>query len=298
MNKITGLQGHLRHNEPLAKHTTWHVGGPADWFYEPANVLDLAHFLKQVPADTPLFWVGIGSNLLVRDGGIRGIVVLTAGLLKEITVIDEKTLHLEAGVACPKIAHFAAHHGLSSAEFLAGIPGTLGGALAMNAGAFGGDIWSIVRGVEVLDRYGQHHRRSATDYQIAYRSVKKPTDEWFVGATLELTPASPESVHAKIQKLLQKRHETQPIGLPSCGSVFRNPPGDYAARLIEHCGWKGRGVGGACVSTKHANFIINTGGATATDIEKLIAQIQESVAETFGIRLIPEVCIVGDKLGS
>lgn len=295
IDEFVGLRGKLRHNEPMSEHTSWRVGGPAQWFYEPADVADLARFMPQLPNDIPVFWLGLGSNLLVRDGGIAGVVIITAGLLNEIKLLDKKTLYIEAGVSCAKVARLAARAGLTGSEFLAGIPGTFGGALAMNAGAWGGETWSLVQSVETLDRQGQQHSRKITDYKIGYRRVKGPKNEWFIAATLQLSPNSElEDGSAKIKALLKQRSDKQPMGLPSCGSVFSNPPGDYAARLIEQAGWKGRREGGASVSEKHANFIINHNAATAADIESLIEQIRASVEQTYGINLTPEVQIVGE----
>lgn len=291
-----GLRGILRHNEPLSKHTSWRVGGPAQWFYEPADMEDLIQFIQQLPENIPIFWLGLGSNLLIRDGGIKGVVILTSGLLNEIKLLDNNSVYAEVGVSCARLARFAAKANLTGIEFLAGIPGTLGGALAMNAGAWGGDTWSTVCGVETIDRYGQRHRRQVTDYEIGYRSVKGLNNEWFVNVTLQLSYCSDTNGQEKIKKLLKQRNKNQPIGLPSCGSVFRNPPGDYAARLIELAGWKGRCKGGAYVSEKHANFIISGDTATASDIEKLIIDIQSSVQKIFQINLIPEVRIVGKNI--
>ncbi len=293
-NQFVDLRGKLRQNEPMSAHTSWRVGGPAEWFYEPADVKDLRLFLRQVPNNIPIFWIGLGSNLLVRDAGIAGVVILTAGLLNEINILDNNRLFVEAGVSCAKVARLAARAGLTGSEFLAGIPGTFGGALAMNAGAWGGETWSFVRDVEILDRQGQRHHRYPKDYELGYRSVKGNKDEWFIAATLEFFPNQGEDGKAKIKELLKERAEKQPTGLPTCGSVFRNPPGDYAARLVEQDGWKGRCVGGACVSDKHANFIVNRNSATAADIETLIEQIRASVEQNTGISLIPEVRIVGN----
>ncbi|ALG66474.1 UDP-N-acetylmuramate dehydrogenase [Beggiatoa leptomitoformis] len=287
-------RGTLRHNEPLSKHTSWRIGGPAEWFYEPADLEDLAQLMPQIPDTMPILWMGLGSNLLVRDGGVRGMVILTSGLLDDIIFVDEHTLRVEAGVSCAKVARLAVNAGLGGAEFLAGIPGTIGGALAMNAGAWGSDTWSIVRSVETVNRQGQHQRRSVTDYEVRYRHVKGPENEWFVAAVLKLLPAPVEEGQEKIKALLRQRGETQPVGLPSCGSVFRNPSNDHAARLIEQAGWKGRSIGGACVSEKHANFIINQQSASAADVEALITQIIVSVEQQYGIRLVPEVRIVGE----
>lgn len=291
------VQGVLLQNEPMARHTTWRVGGPAARYYQPAGIDDLAQFLAQVPAEEPLFWVGLGSNLLVRDGGIRGTVIATAGLLNGIEQVDAVTVRAEAGVSCAKVARFCARLGLIGAEFFAGIPGTLGGALAMNAGAFGGETWKLVQAVETLDRAGRRHQRNMSDYQVGYREVAGPADEWFVAATLQLQHGDTEAASARIRELLDRRAATQPTQQPNAGSVFRNPPGDYAARLVESCGLKGRCIGGACVSEKHANFIINTGSATAADIEALIDLVAMTVQQRCGVTLQREVHIVGERSG-
>ena len=277
----------------MAKHTSWHVGGPADLFFTPRDVMDLAAFLRQLPPEVPLLWIGLGSNLLVRDGGIRGAVISTHGALGALERLSATRIHADAGVPCARIARQCVKWGLGPAEFFAGIPGTLGGALAMNAGAWGGETWRHVAEVDVLDRRGARHTRRRADYDIGYRSVKGPGDEWFIGARLEFerTPAStPEA----IRELLDKRKQTQPIGEWSCGSVFTNPPGDHAARLIESAGLKGFRIGDASVSEKHANFIINHGRALAADIEALIAHVRRTVAEVHGIELHTEVRIVGE----
>lgn len=289
------LRGTLRHDELLARHTTWRVGGPARSFYVPADLDDLALFLQQLPADEPLLWLGLGSNLLVRDGGFAGTVIATAGALMELSKVDGGTVRAGAGVACNKVARFCAGLNLVGGEFLAGIPGTLGGALAMNAGAFGGETWPLVQRVETIDRHGVRRWREPTDFEVGYRQVRGLAGEWFVTAQLHLQTGDGAAGLARVKELLERRNQTQPIGLPSCGSVFRNPPGDHAARLIEACGLKGTSRGGACVSTKHANFIINTGHATAADIETLIGQVADTVERMQGVRLIPEVHIVGEK---
>ncbi|NJO16501.1 MAG: UDP-N-acetylmuramate dehydrogenase [Thioploca sp.] len=290
---LEGLRGILRHQEPMYAHTTWRVGGPAQWFYKPADQSDLMQLLAYILPDLPVFWLGLGSNLLVRDGGIPGLVILTAGCLNEIKLVATQQLYVQAGVSCAKVARFAAQVGLTGTEFLAGIPGTMGGALALNASAWGGETWSLVQCVETVDRLGQLHYRTATDYEIGYRQVTGPQNEWFISVTLQLQPHPIAENKAKIRRLLEQRHDNQPIGLPSSGSVFRNPPGYYAGQLIEQAGWKGQRVGGATVSEKHANFIINSHQATAADIENLITQITNSVEQHFGIRLVPEVHIIG-----
>lgn len=289
----TRQRGELLHDEPLARHTSWRVGGPARCFYTPADLDDLANFLAGLPVGEPLLWIGLGSNLLVRDGGFHGTVVSTFGGVGALDMLDERTLRAEAGVPCAKVARFMTRHGLTGGEFLAGIPGSMGGALAMNAGAFGGETWQYVVAVETIDRRGERRVRKPADYEIGYRHVLGPTDEWFVAAHLRFPPGDSAAAQARIKALLERRAATQPTNQPSCGSVFRNPPGDHAARLIEVCGLKGRCIGKACVSGKHANFIVNTGGARAADIEALIEQVRDTVEREQGVRLIPEVRIVG-----
>ncbi len=288
------LRGRLKMNESMARHTSWRVGGPAERYYEPADLDDLAEFLSQQDEKEPLLWLGLGSNLLVRDGGVRGTVIVTSGLLNEIELLDEGLVRAEAGVACAKVARFCARQQLVGVEFLAGIPGTMGGALAMNAGAFGGEIWQHVAAVETIDRHGQRHLRQPEEFVISYRHVKGVSDEWFVAAHLRLHCGDSETASARIKELLEKRNASQPIGLPSCGSVFRNPDADYAARLIETAGLKGNCIGGACVSEKHANFIINTGAATAADIEAMIEKVAVEVEHQHGVKLVREVHIVGE----
>jgi UDP-N-acetylmuramate dehydrogenase len=280
-------------NEPMAKHTSWHVGGPADVFFTPRDVMDLAAFTRQLPPVVPLLWIGLGSNLLVRDGGIRGAVVSTHGALGALERLSATRIQAEAGVPCARIARQCVKWGLGPAEFFAGIPGTLGGALAMNAGAWGEATWNHVVEVDVLDRRGTRHARRAADYDIGYRQVKGPDNEWFIGARLEFKHAPSVNTDA-IRELLDKRKQTQPIGEWSCGSVFINPPGDHAARLIESAGLKGFRIGDASVSEKHANFIINHGRALAAEVEALIVHVQRIVAKVHGIELSTEVRIVGE----
>ncbi len=281
------------HDVPMSKHTSWHVGGPADLFFTPRDVMDLASFLRQLPPEVPVTWVGLGSNLLVRDGGIRGAVVSTHGALGTVARSSATRIQAEAGVPCARIARQCVKWGLGPAEFFAGIPGTLGGALAMNAGAWGSETWKHVVQVEVLDRRGARHTRLPGDYEIGYRRVKGPENEWFIGAQLEFERA-PQAHADAIRDLLEKRRETQPIGEWSCGSVFTNPPGDHAARLIDSAGLKGCRIGSASVSEKHANFIINHGDARAADVEALIRHVQSTVARVHGVELHTEVRIVGE----
>ncbi|MCC5861652.1 MAG: UDP-N-acetylmuramate dehydrogenase [Gammaproteobacteria bacterium] len=286
-------QGELRFEEPMARHTSWRVGGPAEYFFRPASIEDLAAMLAATPPEVAVFWCGLGSNLLVRDGGLRGLVVNTTGLLSEVRRLDARRLQVGAGVPCTVLARHCVRHHLGPAEFFAGIPGTVGGALAMNAGAYGGETWSFVESVTTIDRQGQVHERAPGDFTVGYRSVIRPGGEWFLAAVFRFRQ-DPETSRERVQALMARRKQTQPLGLPSCGSVFRNPPDDHAARLIEAAGLKGHLIGGAQVSPKHANFIINTGTATAADIEALIDHVQRRVAEVHGVELTHEVRIVGE----
>jgi UDP-N-acetylmuramate dehydrogenase len=284
----------VRRDEPLSRHTSWHVGGPAEVFFNPQDRADLASFLQSLPDEVPITWMGLGSNLLVRDGGIRGIVISMHGTLDALARLSETVVRAEGGVACARIARQCIKWGLGPAEFFAGIPGTLGGALAMNAGAFGGETWTHVVSVETIDRHGRTRSRAATEYHVSYRHVVPPVPgEWFIAADLsfEHRPGAHES---EVRTLLERRKATQPIGEWSCGSVFTNPPGDHAARLIEAAGLKGLRFGDASVSQKHANFIINHGQARAADIERLITHVRETVARTHGVTLVPEVRIIGE----
>jgi UDP-N-acetylmuramate dehydrogenase len=259
----------------------------------PYDRADLIEFVAQLPTTEPVFWMGLGSNLLVRDGGIRGTVINTKGRLKAMHRTEEGLIYVEAGVPCAHVARFCAEQGLVGAEFLAGIPGTMGGALKMNAGAFGGETWTLVKQVDMLTARGEVIIRQPQEFEVSYRSVKSVENEWFLGAFLSLSEGDTTASQQKIKGLLEKRAQTQPTNQPSCGSVFKNPDGDYAARLIEQSGLKGYSIGGACVSEKHANFIINTGKATAANIETLINYVQAKVNEQHGVMLRTEVCMVG-----
>jgi UDP-N-acetylmuramate dehydrogenase len=306
-----GLAGEFRLDEPMRKHTSWRTGGSAQRAYFPRDLHDLARFLRTLPSDELVHVVGLGSNLLVRDGGLRGTVIFTHGALGQIRIEDSGTaaqlVYAEAGVASPKVARFAANHALSGAEFLAGIPGTVGGALAMNAGCYGSETWEIVHSVLCLRQDGEFVRRAPEEFEIDYRHVAPRSGaateleipcrlrEWFAAAWFRLSSGNSEQSRQIIKELLERRIASQPLDQPNAGSVFRNPPGDYAARLIESCGLKGFAVGGAMVSPKHANFIVNSGAATAADIEFLIEKVQTAVRERCGIGLEREVRIIGER---
>ena len=291
--KDNDVRRELRKDEPMSRHTSWRVGGPADLFFVPASVEDLSLFLNELDSKTPIFWHGVGSNLLVRDGGIRGVVISAARILRNLDKVDQYKVKAGSGVPCTQLARQCVRWKLGPAEFFAGIPGTIGGALAMNAGAHGGETWEHVESVRTMDRRGEIHQRMPTEYTVAYRSVTGPANEWFIEASFRFDPEVTAS-RAAMDDMLERRKSTQPLGLPSCGSVFRNPPGDHAARLIEAAGLKGHRIGGAEVSPKHANFIINRDDATAADVEKLIEHVRQTVIDAHGIKLVHEVRIVGE----
>jgi len=282
--------------EAAARDASWRAGGVAQRVYQPADLADLQTFLRRTPADEPLLAVGLGSNLLVRDGGFRGTVLLLLGGLAELRR-EGDLIYAQAGVAGAKLARFAATNHLCGAEFFVGIPGTLGGMLAMNAGCYGGETWQKVVRVQVLARGGELLGRAPQEYEIGYRHValRKANKEFFVGAWLKLEQGDAEAARQQIKALMEKRSASQPLQLPNCGSVFRNPPGDHAARLIESCGLKGKRIGGAQVSEKHANFIVNLGGASAADIEDLIGEVRATVLRQTGVELHTEVRIAGEK---
>lgn len=306
---VAGLRGTLRHKVDMRRYTTWSAGGYAEHVYQPADLDDLLNFMRNVPTQMSLMAVGLGSNLLVRDGGLRGTVLLLHAALNEMHINQDGTLYVEAGVPGAKIARFAAQHHLRGAEFFAGIPGTMGGMLAMNAGCYGSETWDVVNTVRTMNRSGVVSEHKPAEYEISYRTALKigrqiaannllesEFFELFVSANLRLEAGDGEIARQEIKALLAKRLASQPLQMPNAGSVFRNPPGDHAARLIEQCGLKGRQIGGAQVSEKHANFIVNTGKATAADIENLINEVQATVQKKTGVHLYPEVRIVGDAI--
>ncbi len=288
------FKGALLIDEPMSKHTSWRIGGAADRFYTPVDIDDLSVFIAQLPENENIFFLGLGSNLLVRDKGIRGTVISLKGSLSEIEVLDDNCLRAGAGTSCAKLARFCHRNNLIGGEFFAGIPGLLGGALAMNAGAFGGETWPLVKSVITMDKQGKTYKRTEKDYQINYRNVEGHKNEWFVSAELQFKPGDGNAAALRVRNLLDKRAKTQPTGVPSCGSVFKNPENDFAARLIEDCGLKGYVIGDAVVSEKHANFIINTGEAKACDVEALILYVQKAVKKEQDIVLQTEVKIIGE----
>ena len=298
----TSLRGTLRKDVDMRRHTSWRAGGHAERMYQPADLEDLVCFMRSLPAGEPQLTLGLGSNLLVRDGGLRGTVLLLHAALSTLRLEADGTIYAQAGVAGAKLARFAANHDLRGGEFFAGIPGTVGGMLTMNAGCYGSETWQLVERVQTLDRAGALHERKPAEYEIGYRHLHRSNDiddaEIFVGAWFRLEKGDGEVSRKEIKSLLNKRIATQPLNLPNAGSVFRNPPGDHAARLIESCGLKGIKIGGAQVSEKHANFIVNLGNATAADIENLINEVRAVVFAKTGIALHPEVRIVGEAVAN
>jgi UDP-N-acetylmuramate dehydrogenase len=298
MDKDLTQFGTILYNEPLSHYNTWRVGGPAKRLFKPHDISGLQGFLKALPADEPVLWLGLGSNSLISDQGFNGTVILTQGCLKQITCIDDDKVRVEAGVSCAQLARFCSRHGLVDGEFWAGIPGTFGGALRMNAGCYQRETWEYVTQVETMNRFGEIRIRMPQEFKIGYRSTQglNENNEWFIAGVCQLPKGDAEQSLQKIKELLARRAATQPTGEYNCGSVFRNPPGDYAARLIESCGLKGKRIGGAQISSKHANFIINEHAeAKAQDICQLIALVQETVKNKYDIHLVQEVHQIGDK---
>jgi UDP-N-acetylmuramate dehydrogenase len=290
------FNGRVRYDEPMSAHTSWHAGGAADALFTPRDVEDLSAFLRAVPAEVAVYWVGLGSNLLVRDGGIRGVVIATPGAFTRIERRSQTRVYCQASVPCARIARLCVNWGLGQGEFFNGIPGTLGGALAMNAGAFGDETWRHVLSIESIDRRSQRRVRQAQEFRVGYRHIDWPpgaAEEWFLSAELAFEPLAAHAPYT-VQSLMQRRRDTQPLGQWSCGSVFKNPPGDHAARLIEAAGLKGYRIGDAAVSEKHANFILNLGKARAGELEQLIRHVQQTVQRVHGVMLEPEVRIIGD----
>ncbi|MDH3608064.1 MAG: UDP-N-acetylmuramate dehydrogenase [Gammaproteobacteria bacterium] len=292
--KDNNLRGKLERGVSLARFTSWKVGGAAEILFQPEGLADLQKYMKTLDTSVPVTWLGRGTNVLVRDGGVKGVVIVMKGCINNLEKIESNLICAELGVSCAKLARFSAENDLVGAEFLAGIPGTIGGALAMNSGAYGSETWNHVLEVETIDRNGELHIRSPSEFEIGYRSVKKPSEEWFIAATFKFASGDGQQARQKIRELLDQRNISQPVGSKSCGSVFRNPENDYAARLIESCDLKGKTIGGAQISTKHANFILNLGDATAADIESLILNVRSTIEREHGVSLIPEVRIIGE----
>lgn len=291
----TKLQGELLRDEPLAPYMTWKVGGPAKYFYKPASLVDLSLFLSFVPKNEPIVFIGWGSNLLVSHEGFDGTVI-SMRELNHIELRDENVIYAEAGALLIDVCRFAAKKQLGHFEKIAAIPGTVGGALAMNAGAYGDETWQFVEEVKTINRHGVIVRHFPHEYEIGYRGVNIPKDEWFVSALFKLPECDEVEALRELQAMLELRASRQPLEFPNAGSVFRNPPNDFSARLIEASGLKGYRVGGASVSVKHVNFIVNDKGATFEDILAIIHHVRETVREMHAVQLLREVRII-DQTG-
>jgi len=281
------------YDEPMSKHTSWGIGGCSDLFYSPKSRKDLVYFLSSIDPTLPITWIGRGTNILVRDGGIRGVVTSTKSFLKEIIKTSEHLYKVEAGVACVELALFCQKNGIGPAAFFSGIPGSIGGALTMNAGSFGMETWDLVKEVEVINEKGDISFLEKESFDIAYRTVTFPFRLWFLSCSMSLS-SDEQTTKDNLIELRNQRIRTQPLSEDTCGSVFKNPPGNYAGALIERSGLKGFKIGSASISEKHANFIVNEGGATARDIENLIKHTRQAVREKFDIDLQREVRIIGE----
>ncbi len=278
-------------NESLSRHTSWKAGGPADIFFTPKDRNDLSNFLKS--NDCTITWLGNGTNILVRDGGVRGAVISTRRSFNKIELLDPSNCKVEAGVSCFELAMYATKNNFGPAAFFSGIPGSIGGALTMNAGCFGKETWEFVKSLEVIDRDGVIHHLDPKEFSISYRSVSFPFPLWFLSCEMSFPDRGTTKVE-DLKSMRDSRLERQPLTENTCGSVFKNPIGNHAGDLIERSGLKGFRIGGCAVSEKHANFIVNDKKATARDIERLINHIQNVVKDHFGIELDTEVRIIGE----
>ena len=285
------MESNIILNEPLSRHTSWKAGGTADIFFRPNDRNDLSDFLKS--NDCIITWIGNGTNILVRDGGVRGAVISTCKSFNQIELIDKSNCMVEVGISCFELAMYAAKNNFGPAAFFSGIPGSIGGALTMNAGCFGNETWEFVKSVEVMDRNGEIHHLNQKDFLISYRSVVFPFPLWFLSCVMSF-PEEGFTTIEELKSMRDSRLERQPLTENTCGSVFKNPDGNHAGDLIERSDLKGFRIGGCAVSDKHANFIVNDKEATAKDIETLIKHIQKTVKNRYGIDLETEVRIIGE----
>lgn len=288
---LPGLQ--LRLNEPMAKHTSFRIGGEAEVMAFPKDKRELADLLKTSDLlDCKCAILGAGTNVLAPDEGISGMVICLKDALTGMERLSETRIRVMAGVTMSRAAVFAANLGLSGLEFAHGIPGSIGGGVYMNAGAYGGEICQVCDRVEVMDRKGNTRWLSNAEMDFSYRhSALETTDDIVICAEFNLSPAQPETIMARMKELIGKRSASQPLDLPSAGSAFKRPKGGYAAALIEQAGLKGFRVGNAGISEKHAGFAVNLGDATAADVRKLLQTVSDKVFEQSGIRLEPEIRI-------
>lgn len=292
------VRGRVTYGAPLSKVTWFRVGGPADVVYRPEDQEDLCAFLASLPENVPVLAVGVGSNLLVRDGGVRGVVIRLLGPFAGIEV-DGETVRAGAGALDVNVAKVAARHGLAGLEFFSGIPGSIGGALRMNAGAYGAETKDVLIRATAIDRKGRVHEVPVEEMGFSYRSSKAPADWIFTEAVFRATPGNQDEIEARMAEIAEKRSESQPIRSRTGGSTFKNPAGldptgPKAWKLIDSVGGRGLTIGGAQVSNQHCNFLINTGEATAEDLERLGEELRAKVKEKTGINLEWEIKRVGE----
>ena len=285
------FNGVIEYDHSIKKYNSWRVGGNVKCCYWPADLDDMIRFIRHLPTSENIILLGLGSNVLFQDKTLDATVIMTTKSLNKYKRLGDGVYSFEAGVSCAKAAKVLARDGIDSGAFFAGIPGTIGGALRMNAGAFGGETWRHVAFVDFLHRDGEVERIDATDFEIGYREVSLPSLGWFLSANFTFPTSKKSEDTLSISELLKKRSESQPIGSFNCGSVFKNPRGGYAAEYIESCGLKGRRIGGAVISPKHANFIINEDNASADDIINLINLIKTEVLQKHNVMLETEVKI-------
>lgn len=281
-------------DEPMSRRTTFRVGGPARWILQPADAQQAGAALRLCrEAGIAPFFLGNGSNLLVRDEGYDGVMLSTAAMDQMAVLPGEPALYAHSGALLPRLANLAAEAGLSGLEFASGIPGSVGGAARMNAGAYGGEMSQVVERVDYLDEAGRPHALAGADCGFAYRHSVFCQKPWFItGALFRLKPRDPAEIRAEMAEMTRRRREKQPLDYPSAGSTFKRPQGHFAAALIESCGLKGLTVGGAQVSEKHSGFLINLGGATCADVLALMERVRDVVWAQTGVRLEPEVEII------
>ncbi|MDB2415163.1 UDP-N-acetylmuramate dehydrogenase [Rickettsiales bacterium] len=294
LQRLPKVKGSYRPNADLSKTNWFRVGGQADILFRPSDEKDLSHFLKNKPDDIPVTILGVGSNLLVRDGGIEGVVIKLGRGFAEISCANEE-VHAGSSALSFNVSMVSADAGLSGLEFLSGIPGTIGGALAMNAGAYGSDVSSILLYANAVDEQGIIHKLSVDDIGYVYRGNTLPDGMIFTKAVFKGKKGSTEEIKQRIDKICEEREETQPIKSSTSGSTFKNPDGYKAWKLIDEAGCRGLKIGGAQVSEKHCNFLINTGDASAADIENLVEEVRKKVKENSGIELRLEIKIIGKK---
>lgn len=289
------VSGDVLIDEPLSRYTHYRLGGPADVLVQPASVDDVVTVRRlALEHEIPVTVLGGGSNVLIADAGLRGIVLRIGRRMNAVKFADD-TIEVECGAPYPRLGRMAVERGLAGLEFAAGVPGTVGGALAMNAGVHDATTADVVQSVTAVDSHGDVVTLGRDDMKFAYRTSRLQQQPGLIAvkATLRLLPASPKEVREKLRAYMERRRRTQPVGTKNAGSVFKNPPGDFAGRLVEAAGCKGLTVGDAIVSPMHANFIINRGEATADDVRRLIDKVQATVYERFGVRLEPEVRMLG-----